>query len=156
MMVVGRYWFGAIVPAAEISRSPRALPMYAVYSLVRMGVAYVLSLVFAVAYGYVAAYNKRLQGVMLATLDILQSIPVLSFLPGVMLAMVALFPARQLGVEIGSDRADLHRPGVEHGVQFLCLAEGHPAGTARGGRDLPLRPQCSASCNWNCRTARSA
>jgi NitT/TauT family transport system permease protein len=102
MMVVGRYWFGAIVPAAEISRSPRAIPMYAVYSLVRMGAAYVLSLVFAVAYGYVAAYNKRLQGVMLATLDILQSIPVLSFLPGVMLAMVALFPARQLGVEIGS------------------------------------------------------
>jgi len=37
MMVVGRYWFGAIVPAAEISRSPRAIPMYAVYSLVRMG-----------------------------------------------------------------------------------------------------------------------
>jgi NitT/TauT family transport system permease protein len=101
-MVVGRYWFGAIVPAAEISRSPRAIPMYAVYSLVRMGTAYVLSLVFAVAYGYVAAYNKRLQGVMLATLDILQSIPVLSFLPGVMLAMVALFPTRQLGVEIGS------------------------------------------------------
>ncbi len=39
---------------------------------------------------------------MLALLDILQSIPVLSFLPGVMLAMIALFPARQLGVEIGS------------------------------------------------------
>ena len=39
---------------------------------------------------------------MLATLDILQSIPVLSFLPGVMLAMVSLFPTRQLGVEIGS------------------------------------------------------
>jgi NitT/TauT family transport system permease protein len=102
MMIVGRYWFGAIVPAAEISRSPSAIPMYAVYSLVRMGVAYVLSLICAVTYGYIAAYNKRLQGVMLATLDILQSIPVLSFLPGVMLAMVSLFPARQLGVEIGS------------------------------------------------------
>ena len=35
-------------------------------------------------------------------LDILQSIPVLSFLPGVMLAMVSLFPSRQLGVEFGS------------------------------------------------------
>jgi NitT/TauT family transport system permease protein len=39
---------------------------------------------------------------MLAVLDILQSIPVLSFLPGVMLAMVSLFPSRQLGVEFGS------------------------------------------------------
>jgi NitT/TauT family transport system permease protein len=32
----------------------------------------------------------------------LQSIPVLSFLPGVMLAMVALFPQRQFGVELGA------------------------------------------------------
>ena len=39
---------------------------------------------------------------MIAVLDILQSIPVLSFLPGVMLAMVALFPTRQLGVEMGA------------------------------------------------------
>ncbi len=39
---------------------------------------------------------------MIAALDILQSIPVLSFLPGVMLAMVALVPTRQLGVEMGA------------------------------------------------------
>ena len=102
MVIVGRYWFGAIVPAAEISRSPRAIPMYTVYSLVRMAAAYILSLVFAIAYGYAMVYNKRLQAAMLATLDILQSIPVLSFLPGVMLAMVSLFPTRQVGVEIGS------------------------------------------------------
>jgi len=99
---VARYWFSAAVPAADISRSPRALPLYAFYSLVRMATAYLLSLVFAVGYGTVAAYSKRWQGVMLAILDILQSIPVLSFLPGVMLAMVALFPTRQMGVEFGS------------------------------------------------------
>ena len=58
MVAVGRYWFGAAVPAAEISRSPRALPLYSFYSLVRMATAYVLSLVFAVAYGYIAAYSK--------------------------------------------------------------------------------------------------
>ncbi len=39
---------------------------------------------------------------MIPLLDVLQSIPVLSFLPGVMLAMVALFPSRQLGVELGA------------------------------------------------------
>jgi NitT/TauT family transport system permease protein len=39
---------------------------------------------------------------MIALLDILQSIPVLSFLPGVMLSMIALFPSHQLGVELGS------------------------------------------------------
>ncbi|MGA3204284.1 MAG: ABC transporter permease subunit [Bryobacteraceae bacterium] len=102
MVTIGRYWIGAVTPAAEISRSPSSLPLYAFYSLVRMGVAYILSLIFAVAYGYVAAYNKRLQGIMLAVLDILQSIPVLSFLPGVMLAMVSLFPTRQIGIELGS------------------------------------------------------
>jgi NitT/TauT family transport system permease protein len=39
---------------------------------------------------------------MIPLLDVLQSIPVLSFLPSVMLAMVALFPGRQLGVELGA------------------------------------------------------
>ncbi|HEY9140900.1 MAG TPA: ABC transporter permease subunit [Bryobacteraceae bacterium] len=97
-----RYWMGVVTPAAHILRSPAALPAYAFYSLMRMAAAYLLSLVFAVAYGYIAAYNRRVEMVMIAVLDILQSIPVLSFLPGVMLAMVALFPTRQLGVELGS------------------------------------------------------
>jgi len=97
-----RYWMGVVTPAANISRSPAALPAYAFYSLVRMAVAYVLSLVFAVGYGYIAANNRRVEMVMIAVLDILQSIPVLSFLPSVMLSMVALFPTRQLGVELGS------------------------------------------------------
>ena len=102
VLMVGHVWLGPVNDHATISRSPSALPLYALYSLVRMTVAYVLSMAFAITYGYVAAYNRRVRAVMLAVLDILQSIPVLSFLPGVMLAMVALFPARQLGVEIGS------------------------------------------------------
>ncbi len=102
IIAVARYWFSAPVAAVEISLSPTALPRYAFYSLVRMIVAYLLSLVFAIGYGYFAAYHKRVEAPMLALLDILQSIPVLSFLPGVMLAMVSLFPSRQLGVEFGS------------------------------------------------------
>jgi NitT/TauT family transport system permease protein len=102
LSVVTRYWFSAPVAEAVIQRSPRALPVYAFYSLVRMAVAYVLSLIFALTYGYIAAYNKRAEALMIAVLDILQSIPVLSFLPGVMLGMVALFPTRQLGLELGS------------------------------------------------------
>ena len=102
LLLVVHYWFGAITPAAHISRSPRALPLYAFFSVVRIGIAYLLSLLFALAYGYIAAYNRRLEALMVAILDILQSIPVLSFLPGVMLAMVALFPTRQLGVEFGA------------------------------------------------------
>ena len=36
----------------------RALPLYAFYSIARMAIAYLLSLVFAVCYGYIAAYNQ--------------------------------------------------------------------------------------------------
>jgi NitT/TauT family transport system permease protein len=102
VVLLGRYWFGHTVPSAEISQSARSLPLYAFYSIVRIGVAYLLSLVFAVAYGYYAAYHPRVEAFMIAVLDILQSIPVLSFLPGVMLVMVSLLPTRQIGVEIGA------------------------------------------------------
>src|ERR1700738_2803611 len=102
VVLIAKYWFGHPAPEIVISLSPRALPLYALYSIVRIGMAYLLSLFFAVGYGYLAAYNKRLEALMLAALDILQSIPVHSFLPGVMLAMVALFPTRQIGVEMGA------------------------------------------------------
>ncbi len=99
---IARLWVGQAQPDVVLSLSPRALPRYAFYSIVRMGLAYLLSLLFAVGYGYVAAYSRRLEALMIAALDILQSIPVLSFLPGVMLAMVALFPSRQVGLELGA------------------------------------------------------
>ncbi len=102
VLVVGRHWLGPFTPEVEISRSPWALGAYAGYSLLRMTIAYLLSLVFTLVYGYVAAYNPRAERFMIPLLDVLQSIPVLSFLPGVMLAMVALFPGRQLGVEAGA------------------------------------------------------
>ncbi len=102
ILVLARSWFGPFNPHVEISRSPAHLPIYAAYSLLRILIAYILSLAFTLVYGYVAAYNPRAERVMIPLLDILQSIPVLSFLPGVMLAMVALFPRRQLGVELGA------------------------------------------------------
>ncbi len=102
VVTVGRSWFGPFTPRVEISRSLWALPAYAGYSLLRITIAYVLSLGFTLVYGYVAAYNPRAERFMIPLLDVLQSIPVLSFLPGVMLAMVALFPGRQLGVELGA------------------------------------------------------
>ena len=102
VVVSGRIWFSPFTPVANISGSPRALPLYAAYSLVRIVIAYLLALVFALAYGLAAAKSDRAAKVLLPLLDILQSIPVLSFLPGVMLAMVALFPGRQIGLELGS------------------------------------------------------
>src|SRR5580692_11708261 len=102
VIMVSRTWLGPFTPEVEISSSPLALPAYAGYSLLRISIAYFLSLAFALAYGYVAAYNRRAERFMIPLLDVLQSIPVLSFLPPVMMAMVALFPGRQLGVEAGA------------------------------------------------------
>ena len=97
----GAYWLGKPVPVVPISHSIGALPVYAFYSIVRIFIAYLLSLCFAVSYGYTAAYNPRVEAWMIAVLDILQSIPVLSFLPPVVLAMVALVPGHQMGIEMG-------------------------------------------------------
>ena len=102
VIAIATYWAGPFTPQVEISRSPRALPVYAGYSLLRIAIAYFISLGFSLVYGYVAAYNSRAEKFMIPALDILQSIPVLSFLPGVMLAMVSLFPRHQLGVELGA------------------------------------------------------
>lgn len=102
ILTVGRSWLAVAQPNADIHLVPHALPLYALYSIVRIGIAYLISLTFAISYGYIAAYNPRIEGFMVALLDILQSIPVLSFLPPVMLAMVSLFPTRQLGLEMGA------------------------------------------------------
>ena len=101
LVSTGTYWLGKPIPVVPISHSLSALPAYAFYSIIRIGIAYFLSLTFAITYGYTAAYNPRIEAWMVAVLDILQSIPVLSFLPPVVLAMVALVPGHQMGIEMG-------------------------------------------------------
>jgi len=102
ILVLARYWASPFSPEVHISNSPAALPGYALYSLLRIVVAYFLSLIFTLVYGYIAAYNSKAERFMIPLLDILQSIPVLSFLPGVMLAMVSMFPRHQFGIELGA------------------------------------------------------
>ena len=102
LLALGRYWMGTVNAQPEIHLSPMALPKYALFSLARLAVAYVLSFGFTLVYGYLAAYNPRAERILVPLLDTLQSIPVLSFLPGVMLSMMALFPRWQLGIELGS------------------------------------------------------
>jgi NitT/TauT family transport system permease protein len=102
VIAFARYWSGPIGTQAKISLHPAALPKYALFSVLRIAIAYIFSFFFTLVYGYVAAYNRKAERFMIPLLDTLQSIPVLSFLPGVMISMVALFPSRQLGVELGS------------------------------------------------------
>ena len=97
-----RWVLGPVNFQPTIDLHPSALPKYALYSVMRITAAYFLSLAFTLAYGYLAAHNAKAERLLIPLLDTLQSIPVLSFLPGVMVAMAALFPTRQLGLELGS------------------------------------------------------
>ncbi len=91
----------AVVTGPDITLAPAALPWYALLSTGRMAIAYLLSLAFTIVYAYLAARNRRARIVMLPVLDILQSVPILSFLPVVLLSMTAVLPER-LGVEVAS------------------------------------------------------
>ncbi|MEI6224201.1 MAG: ABC transporter permease subunit [Deltaproteobacteria bacterium] len=95
-------WTGALRPVFEIDLSPRALPYYAFLSLSRGLAAYVLSLLFTLGYGYWAARDRVAEKVLVPALDILQSIPVLGFMPGLVLALVATFPTSNVGLELAS------------------------------------------------------
>ena len=89
-------------PAVEIDLSPWALPGYALLSLSRGLAAYLLSLLFSLAYGYWAARDRLAERVLVPLLDVLQSVPVLGFMPGLVLSLVALFPRSNAGLELAA------------------------------------------------------
>lgn len=90
-----------IIAGPQISLSTSALPWYAFLSLGRMFAAYTLSLLFTLTYGRAAAYNRRAEMVLMPLLDVLQSVPILSFLPVVLLSLSAFFPQR-IAAELAS------------------------------------------------------
>jgi NitT/TauT family transport system permease protein len=97
-----REWVGGFRAAVEIDLSPWSLPAYVFFSLSRGLIAYAISLCFTLLYGYWAAKDPRAERVLVPLLDVLQSIPVLGFMPGLVLALVALFPRSNVGLELAA------------------------------------------------------
>jgi len=91
----------AEVQGPFIRLEPRALPWYALLSVGRMAAAYALSLLFTIFYGRAAAYNPRAERILMPLLDVLQSVPILSFLPVVLLSLSAILP-QTIAVELAS------------------------------------------------------
>ena len=85
----------------EISLEPVVLPWYALFSVLRMAGAYLLSILFTLFYGRAAAYNPRAEKILMPLLDVLQSVPILSFLPVVLLGLAAILPAN-MAAELAS------------------------------------------------------
>ena len=88
--------------AASIPIDPDfwALPQYAVLSLVRGLIALGFSLVLAVTLGGFAARNETTEKFLIPIIDVLQSLPVLTFLPGVLLALTTFFHNSRWGIEL--------------------------------------------------------
>ncbi len=85
----------------NINLSIKSLIIYAVFSTARMFAAYILSFIFTILYGYFAIRSKIAEMILLPTLDVLQSVPILSFLPVVLLSLSVFIPVR-IAAEIAS------------------------------------------------------
>jgi NitT/TauT family transport system permease protein len=88
------------VEATPISTELSAIPGYALLSLTRSLIALGISYIIAIIYGTLAAKSPRNERILIPALDVLQSLPVLTFLPGFVIALTQLFPTSRWGLEI--------------------------------------------------------
>lgn len=86
----------------KIDLSLFALPKYTFYSMSRGLLGYILSLIFSLVWGFWAAKDRVAERCLIPTLDVLQSIPILGFMPGLILLLVGLFPSNNIGLELAA------------------------------------------------------
>lgn len=82
-----------------ISLEPTALPHYALRSVLRMLLAMCFSLLATFIFGTWAAKSRRAERLIIPLVDVLQAVPILSFLSLSLVAFIALFPGSLLGPE---------------------------------------------------------
>lgn len=83
----------------NITLDPRALPGYAISSVLRMFIAMIFSLLVTFTIAPLAAKNRRAEKFLLPLIDVLQSIPVLGMLSITVIGFISLFPNSLLGPE---------------------------------------------------------
>ena len=86
----------------SISLDPSRLPFYASRTVLRMFIALFFSLLFTFTMGTLAAKNRRAEQIIIPAIDVLQSVPVLSFLAITVTGFIQLFPGSLLGPECAS------------------------------------------------------
>ncbi len=100
LISMGREWHHPFQSKVDIDLSPWYLPYYTMLSFGRGAIAYMLSFLFTLFYARWAAYDRRAERFLIPLLDILQSIPLSAFLVPIELAMVAIFPRNNIGIEL--------------------------------------------------------
>jgi NitT/TauT family transport system permease protein len=88
------------VTGHALSLDPRLLPSYALRTALRMLIALGVSLLFTFTYATWAAKSRRAGTLLVPLLDILQSVPILSFLSVTVVFFLSLSPGRVLGAEL--------------------------------------------------------
>jgi NitT/TauT family transport system permease protein len=88
------------ITGSQLKLNPADLPGYALRTGLRMLIAMGVSLAFTFSYATWAAKNPRAGALLVPLLDILQSVPILSFLSVTIVWFLSLSPGRILGAEL--------------------------------------------------------
>jgi len=136
VVAFAREFEAPFMQAVRIDLSPAALPRYTLYSLSRGIIALLISYLFALAFGAAAAKSPAAERLLLPLLDILQSIPVLGFLPGLVLGLMSLFPTRNVGLELAAILMIFTAQAWNLALSFYNSLKGLPA---------PLREACKVA-----------
>jgi len=102
LVVVGLHLGGSYLhpyDSPELDPRPALLPLYLLRSLARLSVAYLLAVGLALVTGHLAARSPLARRLILPTLDVLQSVPILGFFPIAVGFFIGIFHGSALGVE---------------------------------------------------------
>src|SRR3990170_418228 len=97
--IVVAYWLVmSFVQNPEIS----ALPYYTFRTLLRITITLGISVAWGVSFGILASTNKTASIILVPFIDLLQSIPILGYFPGVILFFISLFQGSEVGLELSA------------------------------------------------------
>jgi NitT/TauT family transport system permease protein len=92
----------AVANQRPLSLDPINLPYYALRTTLRMLLGLVFSFIFTFCYGALAQKSRRAEMLLIPALDILQSVPVMSFATFTLAFFLNLFPGNVIGAELAS------------------------------------------------------
>jgi NitT/TauT family transport system permease protein len=152
-------FFGPLHDKVEIDLSLWHLPQYTFFSMSRGLLAYVLSLLFSLIWGFWAAKDKVAEKALIPFLDVLQSIPFLGLLPGVVLLFVSIFKHSNVGLELAAiimmftSQVWNMTFGVYHAIRTVPIEKNECATAYRFGHFERFRwvelPFAALSLIWN-------
>lgn len=102
------------------------LPLLAARSTLRMVAGLILSFIFAVFFGTVAARVKSLEALFVSLLDVLQSVPVLAFIAASATFFINAFPHSAIGLECLSIFAAFSSQAWNMGFSYYQSLKGQP------------------------------